>query len=184
MKKNIVLDLDDTLADFCTHIIDVLNEVHGTNHKKDDKEDYTFSMFGYKDKEFVQAMIDYHIIENIKPFFGTKETLDYIKKTHNIHIVTARNWHPNGYDITKKWFEDNNLPYDSIRLIYPGHSKKSAIQDLEHIDIAVDDRDTHCKEFYECDTVSKVLMVNQPWNKFAGDDIKRINDIREILYYV
>ena len=184
MKKNIVLDLDDTLADFCNHIIEVLNKHHGTDHKKGDKEDYTFSMYGYQDHEFVKAMIDHKIIENIKPFFGTKETLDYLKKTHNIHIVTARSWHPDGYEITKDWFERHRLPYDSIRLVYPGHSKIEVLADLPHVDVAVDDRDTHCKEFYECDRISKVLMVNQPWNKYSEDNIKRINDIREILYYV
>ncbi len=184
MRKNIVLDLDDSMADFCNHIMEVLNKHHGTNHKKDDKHDYSFSMYGYDDKEFVQAMIDHEIIENIKPYFGVKETLDHVCKTHDIHIVTARSWHPDGYNVTKDWFNAHNLPYDSIRLVYPGSSKIDAISDLSHVDLAVDDRDTHCNEFYDCDIVKKVLMVNQPWNRHAGDHIKRINDIREILYYV
>ena len=184
MKKNIILDLDDSLADFANHIIETFNLIYNKDFKKEDKDDYSFSVYDLNEKEFVQAMIDNNIIENIKPFFGAKQTLDCLHQTHDIHIVTARSWHPNGYNITKKWFENFELPYDSIRLVYPGNSKKEAIKDLVHVAIAVDDRDTHCKELSECKNIDTVLMVNQPWNKYATGNINRINNIMEILYYV
>ena len=53
-----------------------------------------------------------------KPLAGAKETLDKLKEQgHTIIIYSARSW--NEYEMTIKWLNDNQIPYDQVILGKP-----------------------------------------------------------------
>lgn len=182
--KSIVFDLDDTLGDLCTPLMDAMNKATGKTITKEEKDTYSLAMYGVTDQEFYDIMVQANVLEGMIPFASTKFVLNALKKHYRIHIVTARAWHPDGLQVTRDWFKKHNLPYEDIRLSDPHHSKIDRISDLSEIALAVDDRDTHCKDFDDHHTVEKVLMMNQPWNKYTPHSIQRIHDIREVLEYI
>ena len=53
-----------------------------------------------------------------KPLVGAKKTLDKLKEQgHTIIIYSARSW--NEYEMTIKWLNDNQIPYDQVILGKP-----------------------------------------------------------------
>jgi 5'(3')-deoxyribonucleotidase len=179
MIKNIAFDLDDTACNLRVPMNQALNFYTGKAiHWKDWTGHNLEEIYEITSKEFVQILIDGHVIERANPVPKIKETLDSLKeKGYNIHIITARGWHPNGMAITEQWFEDNKIPFDSINIVPLGGSKADIMDNIGNIKYLIDDNENNCKE-----VISRgydAYLVPMPWNKNSG--LKRLNSIEEIL---
>jgi uncharacterized HAD superfamily protein len=182
--KNIIFDLDDTLGNLSSPMMNALNLATGKDFTRNDSTSYFITdLYDISLEEFYEILTDFKVIENVVPLAGSREVLEHAMKDHTVHIVTARGWHPDALSITEQWFKQHDLPYHHIRICNALQSKIDCIAGIENIVLAVDDRGSHCVEFDSYDKIAKVLMMNQPWNVDI-DGIHRIHDITEVLEHI
>ena len=104
---------------------------------------------------------------------------------HKIIIATARanDWHTNPEEITKKWLENNNIPYDKL---YIGRWDKELICEEENADIFVDDDIKITTKVAEHNKNMKVFLASSDYNKTQEipEIVTRIETIEEISNYI
>ena len=179
MVKTIVFDLDDCVSDLSTPLLTALNKATGKNlTKKDWSTYYIDQLYGMSFDDVLEIMVKERVLENSKPLPGAKEALDRAVLDHNVYVVTARAWHPNGLELTENWFDEHQMQYGKLRLAGLHQSKLELLSHMDEIDLAIDDRGSTCVDYMKSGKVKKILMVNQPWNASLAD-IHRIADISE-----
>ena len=182
--KHIIFDLDDTLGELSIPLMHTLNKITKQDFTVADWNSFYISeMYDMTNEELFEAMIDFKLLEKMLPYADVKDVLTHLKKNHTINIVTARAWHPDGRNITEKWFAKHQIPYDNIVICDVDKSKIDCISTIDDIVLAVDDRDTHCEDFTNYGKIKKVLMMHQPWNT-KESHIERIHSIKEVLNHI
>ena len=173
--KSLCLDLDDSILNLRDPLVAAVNNIDSNFDNK------SFSELSINDLLNIPEIEQ--ILQNAEPFDGTQYVLKYLINHYNLHIVTARGWHPRGETITKRWFQMRNIPYTDIRIVPLGKSKLEAITDLTNIHLALDDRIENCEDL--ATRADIVLMMDQPWNRdfINTDKIIRIHDIKDILKF-
>jgi 5'(3')-deoxyribonucleotidase len=179
---NIAFDLDDCICRLAVPMNQALNLYTGKNiHWKDWTGHNLETIYNITPKEFVDILIDGKVIERANPVPRIKEILDKVReKGYNIHIITARGWHPNGMTITEQWFKDYNLPYDSINIVPLGGSKADIMDRIGNINYLIDDNENNCNE-----VISRgydAFLVQMPRNK--NTKLKRLNALEDILNHL
>jgi 5'(3')-deoxyribonucleotidase len=180
--NNVAWDLDDTICNLRVPMMQALNLYTG---KAIDWKDWSGhnleEIYEITSDEFVQILIDGNVIERANPVPRIKEVLDALKdKGFNIHIITARGWHPNGMAITEQWFNENKLPFDSINIVPLGGSKADIMDKIGNIKYLIDDNVNNCKE-----VISRgydAYLIPMPWNTDSG--LKRLSTVEEVLTHL
>lgn len=184
MDKNVVLDLDDCLADFREPMCTLLRNITRKDIHWHSWDTYNVgeSFYGITGEEFCDSIIEHNILENLKPHSETKSILLELKKrNYNLIIISARGFHPFAYDITRKWFVNNDLLYDEIIITEHGKSKADYIKDRK-ISLAIDDNIMNCESFIDSGKCDHVLLYDMPWNK--NSEISRIKTLNDIYCYI
>lgn len=179
MDKCLAIDLDDTICFLKTPLMQALNLHTGKNiHWKEWNTWHIENMYGITSDEFTQVMIDGHVIERALPIPGVREALLQIKsKGYKLHIITARGWHPNGMDVTKRWFEENNIPYDTINIVPIDGSKSAIMNKFKNLKYLVDDSAHNCEEVIS--QGYEAFLINYPSNIHCK--VNRIRHIEDIV---
>lgn len=181
-KYSYIFDLDDTILNLRVPMMQALNmhtgkAIHWKNWSGYNLED----VYNISTEEFLNVLIDYNVIERALPIPGVKEALEFVKaKGYDIHIVTARGWHPTAMDTTKKWFEEYNVPYDTINIVPLGSNKSDVMDKIENVICLVDDNVKNCNE-----VISRgydAYLIDMPWN--TNSTIKRLNSVVEIINHL
>lgn len=187
-----VFDLDDTLCD-----TDSYSEEYILKFFKDNNMPYKqiAKIVRYAEAKFNwdsetalkwyktygdEMMLNFPIKEN------ALELLNNIKKAgHKIIIATARasDWHTSPEETTKKWLENNNVPYDKL---YVGRVDKELICEEEKADIFIDDDIKITAKVAEHNKNMKVFLASTPYNKTQDISLNviRIENINEILKFI
>lgn len=180
----IIFDFDDVIGNLITPMIEAINKATGCDFSEDEHTQYDIvEAYDISPEEFFEIMIDFKVLENLKPFHDVKHVFDTVKETHLIHIVTARQWHPNARNITEEWLKKHELHYDHLTFTSHHQSKVEAIVHWDEVALAVDDRDAHCEAYSKHDKVEKVLILDKPWNRNL-EGIERISSLSEILKFI
>ena len=154
------VDLDDTLSimkdQFDLQICEFAKKIGKTpdlvkikNAHKNPCEKNIYDRYcNLSPEEIKQFFFYYH--ENISLGNPARENcaqvLERLKKDgHEIIILTARQHtsHPDIFNITKKWLDKNNIPYDKIILEC---GTKCDLAKQEQIDVLIDDNLNNCLE--------------------------------------
>jgi uncharacterized protein len=181
-KKRFGLDIDGTVT--CpTSFIPYLNESFGKNLSLTDITEYNLTtILGISEQEFWNWMINHEakIYTNCPRSTGVETILNNWKEKHELYYISARGDHL--LDITYKWFNEHQLPYEHIELIGK-HNKIETIKKY-HIDIFFEDKhDNACEISEECHI--PVILFDTPYNRMSTPkNVIRVKDWTEANHWV
>ncbi|WAX21767.1 hypothetical protein [Stenotrophomonas phage RAS14] len=190
----IILDLDDTLGNIKERLQNIYRKKTGrTDIHYRDWKDFGSVHYDFSFDDLTQFFIEDNTLRLMRPHAGTIETTARLKSLgYDIHIVTARGWHPDAQAITEAWLTENNITFDQVHIVPFGQCKEELTRTIPNIAFFVDDRIDHCLAMHKSGRVDKqVLVYAQPWNEDQfvehegkDDSFQRIEDIREILRFL
>jgi uncharacterized HAD superfamily protein len=167
MRKTVILDIDDTCGDLKERLQNIYRHATG-NHEIsfNDWADYNAKdRYGITSESLGQMFMDDMSLELMKPHEGLAEVTAILKsRDYNVEFVTARGWHPDGFNITKKWLDEHYVSYDKINIVPLFQCKEEATRDIGDVHLFVDDRADHCISMMKSGRVNKCLLYSQPWN--------------------
>jgi 5'(3')-deoxyribonucleotidase len=189
----IIIDLDDTLGDLKVRLQNIYRKKTGrTDIHYRDWKDFNSVTYGYTFDDLTEFFIEDNSLALMRPHAGVVETTARLKSLgYDIHIVTARSWHPDAQNVTEAWLTAANITFDQVHIVPFNMCKEEVTRSIPNIHFFVDDRIEHCKAMQSSGRVEKqVLVFGQPWNETqfeempSSDNFQRIEDIREILRFV
>lgn len=189
MSNIIILDIDDTSGDLKTRLQDLYRKETGDESIHYDQWDEYFvsHRYGISEERLYEMFIESATMESMDPHDGLSEITNEIhRRGYQIEIVTARGWHPKGYDVTKEWLDRNKVAYDNINVVPLDQCKEVATRRLGDIKLFVDDRDDHCFNMMRSGRVEQCLLYSQPWNASFElfPHIDKIDNLYDILNYI
>lgn len=189
----IIFDLDDTLGDLKVRLQNIYRKKTGrTDIHYRDWKDFNSVNYGYSFDDLTEFFIEDNSLRLMRAHAGVVETTARVKALgYDIHIVTARGWHPDAQAVTEAWLAENNITFDQLHIVPFGHCKEELTRSIPNIHFFVDDRMDHCLAMHKSGRVeTQTLVFGQPWNEeqfdsYPTDDkLQRIEDIREILRFL
>jgi uncharacterized HAD superfamily protein len=161
-KRRLGIDIDGTVTCPST-FIPYLNESFNKNLTLEDITDYDLLPFlETTEEELNRWMEEYEpIIYSRAPL--AQHALDVInewKNEYELYYISARGKHL--YEITEKWFKENNVHYHHIELI-GSHDKVDAVK-KHKIDAFFEDKyDNACAIAEQCNI--PVILFDTPYNR-------------------
>ncbi len=174
MPPPVILDLDDTLANLCTPLAEVLNKNATTRyHPKDWKEFNLAKLYSLSDEAFFERIVQSKILETLELEEGAQDLLAVCSRLRApVVILTSRGYHPRAEALTWKWAAQKGIANSiSEVVIVPKGQKKSAcvpqVLEMFGVDYALfflDDHIDNVKEVNEHYNVYCPLLMRRPWN--------------------
>ncbi|BAB05118.1 nucleotidase [Halalkalibacterium halodurans] len=181
-QKRFGLDIDGTVTDPAT-FLPYLNEQFQKTLTLEDITDYDLTKsLGITSEEFWKWMEQHEqtIYKQAKKADGVDQVLEEWKQEHELIYITARASHLE--EITKNWFEQQNLPFHHIELVGK-HDKIEAIRTHE-IDIFFEDKHDNAVAIAETFAIPVILM-DTPYNRLPTPaNVVRINHWTEAKAWV
>src|SRR5438128_94029 len=129
-KPLAIVDLDDTMGDFCNILMQSLNYRFNQNYVKTDFTDFygILDLYGIPFTQFAKAIKEDRLMELCAPLPGTKECLQRLVKDHHVVVVTARDYDVHAYEKTDTWMGMHGLPCHQVLIPDQGQTKANAIK--------------------------------------------------------
>jgi 5'(3')-deoxyribonucleotidase len=167
-KPLAIVDLDDTMGDFCNILMQSLNYRFRKRFRKSDFVDFhgILDMYQITFAQFAQAIKDDHLMESCAPLPGTRACMERLVKDHHVAVVTSRDYDPLAHMKTDYWMSLHKLPAHQVLIPDQGQTKADAIK--LHLGVApavIFDDALHniyslAAEFQE----AQLFVPEQPWN--------------------
>ncbi len=179
--KNILIDIDDTLANTMADMLIHANQMFNTKHAYKDLDRSFREGNGLHGKQYQIAvgefLKDIDRVASIKPFSNALEKLKLLHENgYRLHIASARK--EQLHDITERWLKTHGF-VDYIHQIHPRSSNERSFEFKvrvardNNIQVAFDD--THDVAVALAGAGVKVYLIDKPWNT---DDNLPANIIR------
>ena len=173
MKKRIGIDIDGTVTCPST-FIPYLNKSFNKQYTLNDITQYDLApLFDTTEEEMNKWMDEFEpLIYSCAPLAEHAFTvINHWKEKYELYYISARGKHL--YDITEKWFKENNVHYHHIELI-GSHNKIEAVKQY-NIDAFLEDKyDNACEIAEECSI--PVILFNTPYNQGpVPNQVVRVN---------
>lgn len=184
--KNAVFDLDDTLLDFKTQIMNSLESEYDQYVHWNNWTGYNLlEIYDLTPEQLRDAWIKHECLETATPLLYSRQVLLKAKEMGlNVVLVSARSWHPEGRDLTEAWLKTYDMPYDDLIITTPGDNKVDSLSDYDEFEFGIDDHFHNCKDFSDSDKFNKTFMVHAPWNRsecLEQHDIERLYCLNDLL---
>ena len=180
MTKKAIIDIDNTLWQFCDALYDELRKIN-KNFPTPDSWTHWDMWQGYcAVDDFYSAVNIIHLNQHSDSYLPYPEAQDFLSslKGNRYHITIASHRSPEYKKQTEKWLEAHNLVYDELHLSY----FKTQLFD-ESTDVVIDDAPQVLEEAVEKGIIAAGLLF--PWNRrFADNGFRLFNNLNEILEYV
>ncbi len=170
LKKRIGLDFDDVLFDFNGGLLTFHNEIYGTSYTAEDVTQWDFKELWQchpdeamrRMREFVTSK--YHDLAS--PIKGAVDAVKYLKRHHDLHIITARDsvLRVPTKRVSQKYFPNsfksfNFLHHNDVNVL----GTKGEVCTLLDVALMVED------SLGNVETLSQsgipTLLFDRPWNK-------------------
>lgn len=146
-----IFDLDDTLLNLEEPLIKALPSLK--NMKHDVRKQNKIAI--------LDAIRKQRILEKLKPLPSSLNLIQTCKAAEiEIHIITARGWHPFGEEITRQNLCDNGIEYDNLIICDLEDQKTDFLRNDKKYVISVEDNPYNHLAF-------KKYGVQQPYCKVA-----------------
>ena len=179
MKKlNIMVDLDDVIADFVPHFLGFLNKEYDAGLNENNIKGWNIWDYGNLTKEEYEQGLEKFTqsrqYNNLPVVENARESLKKLKE-NIIYIVTWRNKKVESETI--EWLKRNSIHYD--KLFFSNNKPKDKICKRLNIDVAIDDSPSQSKRL---SNFCLVLLYNKRWNEtVTGNNIKRVYNWDDIM---
>lgn len=175
-----IFDLDDVLANLRDPIQAALTKRFGKDihHREWDRYDLS-DIYEVPLNEIVDAFIEHEILDHARPEPGAAEALCCARECgHQVAILTARGWHPDGDALTREWLAAHGLLPDLLHIV-PLHQKKEEVLGrYSGIAWMIDDNPAHVLGAARSGAVQSVVLMERPWNKDLAHPL-RVLDLFE-----
>lgn len=177
MMKTAIIDIDNTLWQFCDRLYDRLKRINPAVPTPDYWTEWDFfEPYCSRDK-FFWAINDIHFHQDNDDHIPYPEAKDFLSalKQNNYHITIASHRDPEYMNSTERWLKKHGLAYDDIHLSY---NKTSLFNN--GIDVVVDDAPQVLEKAVESGALAIGLLF--PWNRAYRDTGFRLcSNLNEIL---
>lgn len=175
--KTAIVDIDNTLWQFCDAFYEELKKVNADFPKPDNWTDWDIWEGYCSEQDFYKAVEAVHIKQDsdeFKPYPESKAFLSALRR-HNYHITIASHRSPQFLRQTEAWFAKHGLVYDDMHLSY---NKIQLIN--ESTNVVVDDSPGVLEKAVERGALATGLLF--PWNReYNKNGFRLCNDLNEIL---
>lgn len=175
-----IFDLDDTLLDLKSLIVESLNSRTGKSLTVDEFVNDAEYHYGVGTEQFLRIVEEDRMLERALPHSGIHELFDTLRQQGTkIVIVTARAWHPQAILVTREWFKSNDLDVDDIIIVGLQQSKAHVISHFDDVRLAIDDRPDVVLDYSVHSGLNNAFLYSQKWNEHASD-LKRVHSLLEL----
>jgi len=179
VSKIAIVDIDNTLWQFCDPFYEELKKING-NFPSPDQWSTGDIWKGYcSEEDFMAAINTIHNNQDSEQYRPYPESQDFLLqlKEHAYHIVIASHRLPATRVRTEKWLERHGLPYDELHLSLD----KTVL--FPRADVVVDDAAPTLGKAIESGAVAAGLLF--PWNRdYAGNGFGLFQSLNEVLNYI
>jgi uncharacterized HAD superfamily protein len=178
------IDIDDTIANTQEvmfayaqkYTVEELHRSGNVNNIDNIKtHKYILALHNWSKDEEDRFFEQYYekIVKETRPFTNSVEILKKLKAAgHKIILITAR-YECDYFDVrelTKKWLEENDIPYD--KLIINAQTKRKAAEE-NNLDVFIDDSFTNCIDVAEAG-INAFIMDGKYNSKLNDEKITRV----------
>ena len=180
MIKKAVIDIDNTLWQFCDVLYEGLREVNSALPSPDSWINWDFWMHFCSEDEFMSVIHRIQMTQDNDSHLPYKEAENFLKtlKDHNFHIVIASHRTPESLVQTKRWLLKHNLIFDELHL-----SSDKTVLFNETCHVVVDDSPFVLDNAAEKGIFATGLKF--PWNMNHGNNgYKLFNNLDSVLKHI
>lgn len=183
-----ILDLDDTISDLRQNLMETVAVLKGKNvHWKDWDILSMEHIYGITNDEFLEIALHTNMLERSLPhLWAARFTEELVARGYEIHILTARSWHPRGTEITRHWLGLWGIQYHKLTLCGLEYDKANYIRDMDNVAFTLDDSLRHCNSYARMqeNRPEQVFVYDMPWNTTADPSAIRVKDYWEVLQHI
>lgn len=185
-KNNIIVDIDNTLADTQGAFLEYITKKSGRqiplNSIRTELRGDGLGWYEPYAREFILSTSYEDTVLRVKPYSTSVEAMELLNTIGDVHIVSSRinNWH----DATHQWLKNHNFT-EKVRSIHlrdvnekSVDFKKRIIAQLEG-DYLFDDSMDIAIELKN--VVRKVYLIDQPWNEDLAIEYEKIQRHNDLL---
>lgn len=184
------MDIDEVLVGTVSHILQYHNEVYKTNFKFQDIKDYDFwKLWGGTKEEAIKKVYGFYAsshFKELKPFPEAIESINILRKEHELIIVTARQ--ADIKEATYNWinayfpnsFSAIHFADDYEQIMGKKYKRKSSICEDSGIELMLEDHPNCALECANCGI--NTILFSKAWNAaLSHEKIIRTNSWPEAL---
>lgn len=178
MKKWIVFDVDDVIANFRESLHQSFKNIGQDIHWENWKIYKHVDIYNLKDEDVLKKhMFSYHVIEKSQIEEHVFNIFQRLKnKGYHIGLLTARGWHEDGLELTENFVKKHQLPVDKIVISGQHMDKKSShihVFDGEVV-AYIDDSIHHIEDFIAQGI--HAFLLKRPWNE-SNHILPKVNSL-------
>lgn len=181
-KPLAIVDLDDTMGDFCNILMKSLNYHFRKNHIKEDFVDFhgILDMYGITFAQFAKTIRDDQLMEQCAPLPGTRECMERLVKDHHVVVCTSRDYDPLAHVKTDYWMSTHKVPAHQILIPDQGQTKADAIKSRLGVEPVVifDDALHNIWDLEDKFPSAQLFVPEQPWNSQFSGHIRNVHAVR------
>jgi len=179
MNKTAVIDIDNTLWQFCDAFSAELQKVNSAFPPVEQWTTWNFFEGFCSEEQFLGAVDAVHVRQDREQYRPYPEAQGFLRslKGRGYHVVIASHRRPEMRGPTERWLKRHGLEHDELHLSF---DKSVLFKDAA---VVVDDAPQTLEKAVKCKAVSAGLLF--PWNRaFAGNGFGLFNNLNEVLVYI
>jgi len=179
MNKTAVIDIDNTLWQFCDVFYLEMKKINKNFPAPDLWSSSNFWEEYCSESEFMASINLIHHNQDSEQYRPYPEARNFLSalKEHGFYTILASHRLDNTRNPTENWLKRHRLPYDELHLSFD----KSIL--FNRADVVVDDIPVTLKKAVECGALGTGLLF--PWNQaYAGDGFSLFQNLDEVLNYI
>jgi hypothetical protein len=180
MRKRAIVDIDNTLWQFCDALYEELKKIN-KNFPMPDIWTHWDLWQGYcSEGDFYGAVSAVHVNQDNHRYLPYPEAKDFLinLKESDYHITIASHRSPDYRKQTERWLEKHSLVYDELHLSF----HKTRLFDAS-TDVVVDDSPMVLEKAVDKGVMAAGLLF--PWNReYADNGFRLFNNLNEILTHI
>jgi hypothetical protein len=177
MTKTAIIDIDNTLWQFCDAFFEELRKINENFPKPENWTNWDMWQGYCTEQDFYQAVNAVHVKQEsdaFKPYPEARGFLETLKQ-NRYHITIASHRSPEFMTQTERWLRKHGLLYDDIHLSF---QKTRLIND--QTDVVVDDAPQVLEKAVEHGALATGLLF--PWNRaYSNNGFRLCDNLSEIL---
>ncbi|HET6516105.1 MAG TPA: hypothetical protein VFG09_13165 [Thermodesulfovibrionales bacterium] len=180
MSKNAIIDIDNTLWQFCDALYEELKKVNRRFPTVDAWTHWDLWQGYCSEEDFFRTIDTIHFNQDSDRYRPYPEARGFLSalREHGYHITIASHRSGDFREQTERWLEKHGLVYDVLHL---SHHKTRLF--TMPIDVVVDDFPLVLERAVETGALGVGLLF--PWNReYANNEIMLFKDLHEVLAYI
>jgi phosphoglycolate phosphatase-like HAD superfamily hydrolase len=179
MKKTAIIDIDNTLWQFCDAFYLELKKINANFPTPDQWSRFNFYEGYCSDEEFFAAIRAVHVIQDSDDYQPYPEARPFLSalREQGFNIIIASHRMQDTRQPTERWLARHKLPYDELHLSFD----KTTL--FGRAAVIVDDAPQTLEKATRSGVLAAGLLF--PWNRaYAGNGFGLFQDLNGVLEYI